>query len=204
MAGLLPAVGGEILRLSAIASPSISLARRCKMLVNRAMTTRRAHPFQASLPMQARHHRAKMITFSFTTIRKYLPMPSSKSCQSRNDCCESKHWRMEQLAAWCQIAYRTISARDLANKTLYRFQPYVPAIGLKNVQHTTAMTAGVLFLRTESETVAAAERDQSKTFESFQHTIADARNQLNDCWLKAISKGSARFKNHRCKNHCPG
>ncbi len=94
----------------------------------------------------------------------------------------------EQCAIWCQIAYRTISARDLANKTLYRFQPYVPAIGLKNVQRTTAMTAGVLFLRTSVETAAAAEHDQSKTFESFQHTIADARNQLNECWSKAISK----------------
>ena len=79
----------------------------------------------------------------------------------------------EQCALWCQIAYRTISARDLANKTLYRFQPYVPAIGLKNVQRTTAMTAGVLFLRTSLETAAAAEHDQSKTFESFQHAIAE-------------------------------
>jgi len=56
-------------------------------------------------------------------------------------------WEAEQAALWCQIAFREISIREFDNKPLYRFQPYVAAIGLVNVQRTKAMTTAVMFLR---------------------------------------------------------
>ena len=96
-------------------------------------------------------------------------------------------WEGEQCALWCQIACRVINAHDLANKPLYHFQPYVPAIGLINVQRTKAMTAGVLFLRNGVEIAVAAERDPAKSMESLRRGIPDACSQLNDCWGKAVS-----------------
>ena len=107
-----------------------------------------------------------------------------------------QNWEAEQAALWCQIAFREISIRELDNKPLYRFQPYVAAIGLVNVQRTKAMTTAVMFLRNAVDLASDAQGDPAKSLEPLRTGMVKVCADLSDGWEKSIPAGDRQNGAH--------
>ena len=90
----------------------------------------------------------------------------------------------EQSALWCEIAFRAVSRQDLARKPLYRFEPTVALGETEPRQRAEAMKAAAIFMRTTLSIVAEAQKNQAKAFGNIKEVIADAREKLDDSWLR--------------------
>lgn len=90
----------------------------------------------------------------------------------------------EQSALWCEIAFRSVSKYDLARKPLYRFEPVAASSESIDRERAEALKAAALFIRAALVIVAEAEKDQARTFRNVRTVISNAREKLDDNWLR--------------------
>ena len=89
----------------------------------------------------------------------------------------------EQSGLWCEIAFRAVAHYDLAKKPIYRFEPAAgPDTDAR--QHAEALKSAVVFVRAALGIVVAAQKDQAKAFGSIRRIVSDARERLDDDWLR--------------------
>jgi hypothetical protein len=90
----------------------------------------------------------------------------------------------EQSALWCEVAFRAVSRYDLARKPLYRFEPLAASVESDDQQRAEAMKAAAVFMRIALSIVAEAQKDQAKAFGNIKTVVADAREKLDDNWIR--------------------
>lgn len=90
----------------------------------------------------------------------------------------------EQNALWCDIAFRAVAHYDLQKKPLYRFEPLVKGVDTDERQHAEVMKSAAVFVRLALSIVDAAQKDQATTFKTIKTTVSDAREKLDDTWLR--------------------
>jgi hypothetical protein len=90
----------------------------------------------------------------------------------------------EQSALWCEVAFRAVSRYDLARKPLYRFEPIAVSVETNDRQRAEALKAAAIFMRAALLILAEAEKDQARAFGSVKATVADAREKLDDNWIR--------------------
>jgi hypothetical protein len=89
----------------------------------------------------------------------------------------------EQAGLWVEIAFRAIAHYDLDKKPLYRFEPLVVADGTSKI-NAQSMKAASSFMALALSIIIEAEKDQATTFSKIKPAISQARQNLNDTWLK--------------------
>ncbi len=85
----------------------------------------------------------------------------------------------EQAGLWCSIAFRAVQHFDLDKKPLFRFEA-----GAEVKRNGEAMNAATAFMATALSIVSEAEKDQGATFSRIKPTLSQARQNLNDAWLR--------------------
>jgi hypothetical protein len=90
----------------------------------------------------------------------------------------------EQAGLWVGIAFRSISHYDLDKKPLYRFEPLLASEEATEIYHTDIMSSTVKFMRLALSILAESERDQAMAFSKIRLAVVEARQQLNDEYLK--------------------
>lgn len=90
----------------------------------------------------------------------------------------------EQSALWCEVAFRAIDRLDLPRKPLYRFEPVTASAETQDQQKAEALKAAAIFMRAALVIVAEAQKDQARAFGSIRTVVADAREKLDDSWLR--------------------
>ncbi len=91
---------------------------------------------------------------------------------------------VERLNLLCQIAFREIQRRDLAQKSFYRFEPMAVDATADVSKEAEAMRAAVLLMSKVVRIVDQAEADQTKALRRIAQTVKGARIQLSDTWQR--------------------
>lgn len=90
----------------------------------------------------------------------------------------------EQSALWCEVAFRAVDRLDLPRKPLYRFEPVVTSADTDDHQRAEATKAAAIFMRAALMIMAEAQKDQARAFGNIKTVVADARDKLDDAWLR--------------------
>jgi hypothetical protein len=90
----------------------------------------------------------------------------------------------EQAGLWIEIAFRAISQYDLDKKPMYRFEPLLIASDTESRQRNESMRAATMFMALALSIIAESERDQAGTFTKIKPAVANARQSLNDTFLR--------------------
>lgn len=90
----------------------------------------------------------------------------------------------EQAGLWVEIAFRAISHYDLDKKPLYRFEPVLTGTDSESRQRAETMKAASVFMALALSIIAEAEKDQAGTFTRIKPAVAQARQSLNDAYLR--------------------
>jgi hypothetical protein len=90
---------------------------------------------------------------------------------------------IEQSGLWCEVAFRAISHYDLDKKPLYRFEPLTPGDS-NSRQNGERMKTAACFMALALSIIDEAQEDQAATFSKIKPAISEARQTLNDGWLR--------------------
>lgn len=90
----------------------------------------------------------------------------------------------EQSALWCEVAFRAVDRLDLPRKPLYRFEPVAASVETDDLQRAEALKSASIFMRTALVIVSEAQKDQARAFGNIRTVVADAREKLDDSWLR--------------------
>jgi hypothetical protein len=96
----------------------------------------------------------------------------------------------EQSKLWCEVAFRAVSRHDLARKPLYRFEPIPASVETNDQQRAETLKAASLFMRSALLIVSEAQKDQGRAFGNIKTIVADAREKLDDDWLRQTALAS--------------
>jgi hypothetical protein len=91
---------------------------------------------------------------------------------------------VEQAGLWCEVAFRAVSHYDLDKKPLYRFEPLMVAADTESQQHAETMKTAAFFMQVALSIIDEAQRDQAATFRKIKPFVSDARQKLNDSFLR--------------------
>lgn len=90
----------------------------------------------------------------------------------------------EQAGLWCEIAFRAVSHYDLDKKPLYRFKPLLVSSDTDSRLRADSMEAASSFMALALSIISEAEKDQATTFSKIKPAVSQARQNLNDAWLR--------------------
>jgi hypothetical protein len=96
----------------------------------------------------------------------------------------------EQSGLWCEVAFRAVSRLDLPRKPLYRFELASASSEPSDGEKKEALNAALAFCQTAFSIVAAAESSQANAFGGIKKTIRDARERLDDAWVRKTGLAS--------------
>ena len=91
---------------------------------------------------------------------------------------------LEQVALWVEIAFRTAAHFELNRKPVFRFEPVLPADDPDAKLHADIMKTSAEFMRVALAIVDEAPKDQDGTLTRIKPAIGDAREKLDDAWLR--------------------
>lgn len=97
---------------------------------------------------------------------------------------------LEQVALWTEIAFRSVGHYDLDKKPLFRFEPSLDRGNVDAKLHADVMRTVATFLRVSLSIVDEASKDQAATLVRIKPAIAEARQVLNDSWLRLAVEAS--------------
>ena len=89
----------------------------------------------------------------------------------------------EQAGLWCEIAFHSVSHYDLNKKPLYRFDP-IAGSDTTSRENAECMRAAASFMALALSIISEADKDQTATFSKIKPAVAQARQNLNDSWLR--------------------
>lgn len=95
-----------------------------------------------------------------------------------------KELELEQIELWCQIAFREVQRRDLAQKSFYRFEPVSQEIDSSASKYLEGMREAVLLMSKVVRIVDKAEEDQAAALKRIAVTVKGARVHLKDTWQR--------------------
>ena len=91
---------------------------------------------------------------------------------------------LEQVALWVEIAFRAAAHFELNKKPVFRFEPILAADDPDAKLHADIMKTAAAFMRVALSIVDEAPKDQDGTLVRIKPAISDAREKLNDAWLR--------------------
>ena len=91
---------------------------------------------------------------------------------------------LEQVALWVEIAFRAAAHFELNKKPVFRFEPILAADDPDAKLHADIMKTAAAFMRVALSIVDEAPKDQDGTLVRIMPAISDAREKLNDAWLR--------------------
>lgn len=91
---------------------------------------------------------------------------------------------LEQVALWVEIAFRAAAHFELNRKPVFRFEPILAANDADAKLHADIMKAAAAFMRVSLAIVDEAPKDQDGTLVRIKPAISDAREKLDDAWLR--------------------
>ena len=91
---------------------------------------------------------------------------------------------LEQVALWVEIAFRAAAHFELNKKPVFRFEPILAADDPDAKLHADIMKTSAAFMRVALSIVDEAPKDQDGTLVRIKPAISDAREKLNDAWLR--------------------
>ena len=103
-----------------------------------------------------------------------------------NELTERRHrLEAEQAGLWCEIAFRAVAHFDLHKKPLYRFEPLlIKQDDPISKQQAEVMKSATAFMRSALSIIDAAQKDQVTTFRSIKAAVSEARERLDDTFLR--------------------
>ncbi len=90
----------------------------------------------------------------------------------------------EQAGLWVEIAFRAIGHYDLDKKALYRFEPLLLASDTDSRNMAEAMKATSIFMAVALSIITEVDRNQAGTFIRIKPLLTEARQELNDSYLR--------------------
>ena len=91
---------------------------------------------------------------------------------------------LEQVALWVEIAFRAAAHFELNRKPVFRFEPVLPADDPDAKLHADIMKTSAEFMRVALAIVDDAPKDQDGTLTRIKPAIGEAREKLDDAWLR--------------------
>ena len=91
---------------------------------------------------------------------------------------------LEQVALWVEIAFRAAAHFDLHKKPVFRFEPLLVGNDPDAKLHADIMKTAAAFMRVSLAIVDEAPKDQDGTLVRIKPAVSDAREKLNDAWLR--------------------
>ena len=91
---------------------------------------------------------------------------------------------LEQNGLWVEIAFHAIAHFDLNKKPRLRFEPAVAANDPDSKLHGDIVKSAAIFTRVALSVIDEAQKDQASAFSRIKPTVSDARQTLNDYWLR--------------------
>lgn len=91
---------------------------------------------------------------------------------------------LEQVALWVEIAFRAAAHFELNKKPVFRFEPILAANDPDAQLHADIMKTAAAFMRVSLSIVDEAPKDQDGTLVRIKPAISEAREKLNDAWLR--------------------
>lgn len=98
----------------------------------------------------------------------------------------------EQSGLWIEIAFHAIAHFDLNKKPRLRFEPVAVANDPTSKLHGDIVKSAAIFTRVGLSVIDEAQKDQSAAFARIKPAISDARQTLNDYWLRLDVDSSDR------------
>lgn len=95
-----------------------------------------------------------------------------------------RNLELEQVALWVEIAFRAAAHFELNKKPVFRFEPILAADDPDAKLHADIMKTAAAFMRVALSIVDEAPKDQDGTLVRIKPAISDAREKLNDAWLR--------------------
>lgn len=148
-------------------------------------------PASQGLPV---HQRPPQFDYIYRANRDAQAKAEKEAAELRNKAEELMARRSaleaEQSKLWCEVAFRAVSRHDLARKPLYRFEPIPASVETNDQQRAETLKAASLFMRSALLIVSEAQKDQGKAFGNIKTIVADAREKLDDDWLRQTALAS--------------
>ena len=91
---------------------------------------------------------------------------------------------LEQVGLWVEIAFRAVAHFDLEKKPVFRFEPLLVGAVADAKSHADIMKTAAAFMRVSLLIVDEAPKDQAATLVRIKPAISEARQTLNDAWLR--------------------
>ena len=91
---------------------------------------------------------------------------------------------LEQNGLWVEIAFHAIAHFDLNQKPRLRFEPVVAASDPDSKLHGDVVKSAAIFTRVALSVIDEAQKDQASAFSRIKPTVSEARQTLNDYWLR--------------------
>ena len=91
---------------------------------------------------------------------------------------------LEQNGLWVEIAFHAIAHFDLDKKPRLRFEPVLAANDPDSKLHGDIVKSAAILTRVALSVIDEAQKDQSAAFTRIKPVISDARQTLNDYWLR--------------------
>ena len=99
---------------------------------------------------------------------------------------------LEQVALWVEIAFRAAAHFELNRKPVFRFEPVLPADDPDAKLHADIMKTSAEFMRVALAIVDDAPKDQDGTLTRIKPAVSQAREKLDDAWLRLAVDTSDR------------
>ena len=103
-----------------------------------------------------------------------------------------RNLELEQVALWVEIAFRAAAHFELNRKPVFRFEPVLPADDPDAKLHADIMKTSAEFMRVALAIVDEAPKDQDGTLTRIKPAIVQAREKLDDSWLRLAIDTSDR------------
>jgi hypothetical protein len=109
-----------------------------------------------------------------------------KKLRGKTDVLLERRQRLEaeQAELWCEIAFRAVAHHDLHKRPLYRFEPLKTVDDSDAKEHAEVVKAVAFFMRLALSIIDLAQEDQAATFSKIKPAVANARQALDDAWLR--------------------
>ena len=98
----------------------------------------------------------------------------------------------EQAGLWVEIAFRAIAHYDLDKKPLYRFEPLLLASDTDSRNMAETMKATSIFMAVALSIITEVDRNQAGTFIRIKPLLTEARQELNDSYLRLALNATDR------------
>ncbi len=142
-------------------------------------------PSRQGLPV---HQRPPQFDYIYKAARDAAARADAEVAQLKNKVdaltARRQSLELEQVALWVEIAFRMAAHFDLDQKPMFRFEPKLVANDADAKQNADTMKAAASFMRVALSIIEEANKDQSSTLLRIKPTVKQARQSLNDSWLR--------------------